>query len=115
MNFAIDENIPVELIPWLNQLGHKTVLVAKGNSDEKVFSFAKGRKATLLTQDRHFANTLRFPPKGSFGIVRIKIHPAHIEDIIFSIESLFKVFNKPEDFKNKLVILNKEGFFKLKE
>ena len=114
MDFIIDENVPVELITWLNQLRHSTFLTPKGASDEEVALLAKEQKAILLTQDRHFTNTLRFPPQDFSGIIRIKIHPSHIEDITLSLKKLFEVFSKPEDFKGKLIILGKEGFFKLK-
>lgn len=115
MDFVIDENIPAELIPWLKRKGHNTFPVPKGFSDEEVALLAKERKAILLTQDRHFTNSLRFPPQDFSGIIRIKIHPSYIEDITLSLEKLFEIFNKIEDFKGKLIILRKEGFFKLKE
>ena len=115
MNFVIDENIPIELIPWLNQRGHNTFSAPKGSSDEKVAFLAKERESILLTQDRHFSNTLRFSPRDFSGIIRIKIHPSYIEDITLSLEKLFEIFAKSEDFKGKLIILGKEGFFKLKE
>lgn len=115
MDFVIDENIPAELMPWLNQKGHNTFSVPKGSDDENVASLAKERKAIILSQDRHFANSLKFSPKEFMGIIRIKIHPSDIEDITFSLERLFEVFAKPKDFKGKLIILGKEGFFKLKE
>ncbi len=114
MNFIIDENIPVELIPWLNNKGHKTFSCAKASSDEKVARLAKERKAIIISQDRHFANALRFAPNDFFGIIRIKIHPPFIEDLAFSLEELFKTFRKPTDFEGKLIILEKDGFFRLR-
>ncbi|MBI5025011.1 MAG: DUF5615 family PIN-like protein [Candidatus Omnitrophica bacterium] len=115
MDFVVDENIPIEIIPWLNKNGHKTFAVPKGSSDEEVALLAKERKAILLTQDRDFTNTLRFPPKDFPGIIRIKIHPSYIEDMIPALEKLFKIFSSQKDFERKLIILGKEGFFKLKE
>ena len=114
MEFVIDENIPVELIPWLNERGHRTFPVAKGMADENIAVMAKERKAILLTQDRHFANTLRFPPHHFHGFIRIKIHPSYIEDITDSLTKLFEKFPDPGDFKEKLIILGKEGFLNLK-
>lgn len=115
MDFVVDENVPIELISWLKRRGHNTFSIPKGTSDEKVALITKERRFILLTQNRHFTNTLRFPPQDFPGIIRIKIHPSYIEDIIPSLENLFKIFSKQEDFRGKLVILEKDGFFKLKE
>ena len=115
LDFVLDENIPVELTSWLIQKGHNSTSCPKGSLDEDVASLAKERKAILLTQDRHFTNTLRFPPKSFSGIVRIKIHPSYLEDITSSLGKLFETFSAPEDFKGKLIVLEKDGFFRLKE
>lgn len=115
MDFIIDENIPVKLADWLTEKGHNPIFCLKGSSDEDIASLAKQRKAILLTQDRHFTNTLRFPPQDFSGIIRIKIHPSYIEDITSSLEKLFKKFANSENFRGKLIILSKKGFFKLKE
>jgi len=115
LDFVIDENIPAELATWLKLKGHETFPVSKGTPDEWVASFAKTRKAILLTQDRHFANTLVFPPKDFSGIVRIKIHPSYIEDITLSIEKLFEALPRPEQFRGRLIVLEKDGFFRIKE
>lgn len=115
MYFVIDENVPSDLIAWLTGKSHVTFPVPKGGSDEEVASIAKNKKSILLTLDRHFTNSLKFPPKEFFGIIRIKIHPSYIEDIIFSLDRLFCVFSRQEDFRSKLIILEKEGYFKLRE
>ena len=115
MLFCVDENIPHELVGWLKKKGHEVFSLPKGAADEEIANAAKKRAAVLLTQDRHFANTLRFPPVNFQGIVRIKIHPAFIEDIAFSLTNLLSRFTSREDFKGKLIILEKDGFFKLKE
>ncbi|MBU0896945.1 MAG: DUF5615 family PIN-like protein [Candidatus Omnitrophica bacterium] len=115
MDFVVDENVPAELTSWLKKIGHNVFSPLKGTPDEKVALLSKERKAILLTQDRHFTNTLRFPPSNFSGMVRIKIHPSYIEDITLSLEKLLKVFSQPEGFKGKLIILGKEGFFRLKE
>lgn len=115
MQFVIDENIPKELIDWLKTNNHIVSCVPKGSDDEKAAAITKEKDFVLLTLDRHFANTLRFPPKDFPGIIRIKLHPSYIEDIIFSLEKLFIAFPKKEHFKGKLILLEKYGFFKLKE
>ena len=114
--FIIDENIPYKLIYWLQEKGHTVSLVNKGISDEEIASLCKQTQGTLLTQDRHFANTLRFPPKNfPDGIIRLKIHPPFIEDLVFSLERLFEIFSRQEDFSRKLIVLEKYGFFDVKE
>lgn len=59
MNFAVDENIPIELIPWLNNKNHTVFTVAKGSSDEEVAFLAKEKESILLTQDRHFTLSIK--------------------------------------------------------
>jgi len=52
-----------------------------GEPDEKVRAFAIESGRVLVTLDADFANILRFPPTGTPGVIRLKIHPPTEEAI----------------------------------
>ena len=46
-----------------------------GEPDEAVRAFAIKSGRVLITLDSDFANMLRFPPAGTPGLIRLKLHP----------------------------------------
>ncbi|MFM2125630.1 MAG: hypothetical protein RL328_2081, partial [Acidobacteriota bacterium] len=46
-----------------------------GRPDEDIREYAIAQNRVLLTLDADFANMLRFPPQGTPGVIRLKIHP----------------------------------------
>jgi predicted nuclease of predicted toxin-antitoxin system len=63
----------------LREQGHDAVAVLEiglsGQPDEKIRDYAIAEDRVLLTLDADFANILRFPPTGTPGVIRLKIHP----------------------------------------
>lgn len=47
-----------------------------GAPDTTVMALAQREERVLVTLDADFANLRRFPPAGTPGIVRLKVHPA---------------------------------------
>ena len=52
-----------------------------GADDPVVRDVAVQQERILVTLDADFANVLRFPPSGTPGVVRFRIHPATEEAI----------------------------------
>lgn len=80
MRFLLDENISLRLCAMLRERGYPVVGVAElgmaGAPDTTVMALAQREERVLVTLDADFANLRRFPPAGTPGIVRLKVHPA---------------------------------------
>ena len=79
MKLLLDENLSPQHAAWLREQGHDAVAVTEaglsGEPDDKVRAFAIESGRVLVTLDADFANILRFPPAGTPGVIRLKIHP----------------------------------------
>jgi hypothetical protein len=70
---------------------------------------ARKEERILLTSDKHFANILTYPPHSHYGIVRIRIHPPLIDDLIRALDQLTKKFDL-NAIEGSLIVLEREGF-----
>lgn len=79
MRLLLDENLSPQQAIILREQGHDAVAVLEiglaGRPDEKIRECAIAEDRILLTLDVDFANVLRFPPAGTPGVIRLKIHP----------------------------------------
>ena len=79
MKLLLDENLSPRHSSELGFRGHDAFAVLEvglsGGSDELVRRFAVMNGRVLITLDADFANVIRFPPEGTTGVVRLKIHP----------------------------------------
>src|SRR5262245_21027929 len=77
MKLKLDENFDVRLVPDLLQEGFDADTVnaegLAGGSDETIYDTRKAIGRTLVTLDLDFSNPLRFPPKGTAGIVVVRL------------------------------------------
>lgn len=108
MKLFADENIPDEIVDTLRNLGHDVSTPTPGTKDSDIALLAKKEGRIILTQDKNFANILLHPPKNFHGIIRIKIHPPTISDILRNLEDLFQKFSQ-KDLDKKLIVLEKDG------
>lgn len=73
MKVKLDENIGRRGIDILTRAGHDVRTVRdqelQGSPDKIVFDVCVSEERVLITLDRDFCQTLRFPPLGSAGIV----------------------------------------------
>jgi predicted nuclease of predicted toxin-antitoxin system len=85
LRILLDENLSLQQAVVLRRDGHDAVAVTEaglsGASDDRVREFAIHSGRVLITLDADFANVLRFPPVGTPGIIRLKIHPPREEGI----------------------------------
>ena len=85
MKLLLDENLSVQQAVTLRERGYDARAVVEeglaGAADEQVRSHAIGTGRILVTLDADFANILRFPPAGTPGVIRLKIHPPTEEAI----------------------------------
>ena len=111
MNFVIDENVSFGLAGILINNGHKVISIAenpeRGFADEEVFALCKKTKSILITRDYHFTNPVRYPTKGTKGIIYIRHgNLSSQEEIKLVIQ--FITTHKPSLLSGKLVTLSKE-------
>lgn len=109
MRFVADENIPDELVDVLRDKGHDVSTPVSGTKDPDIALLAKKEGRIILTQDKDFANLIMYPPRNFHGIIRIKIHPPIISDILRTLEDLFQKFSQ-KDLDKKLIIVERDGF-----
>ncbi len=85
MRLLLDENLSPQQAVILREQGHDAVAVMdvglSGQPDENIRAHAIQENRVLLTLDVDFANMLRFPPAGTPGVIRLKIHPPKEESI----------------------------------
>jgi predicted nuclease of predicted toxin-antitoxin system len=79
VKLLLDENLSSTQAHWLREDGFDAVAITElglsGAPDEKVREVAIEQGRVLVTMDADFANILRFPPAGTPGVLRLRIHP----------------------------------------
>jgi len=111
--FLADENIPSAVPRFLQDRGFDVKEAGEagiyGASDDVVMALARKEQRVLLTFDKHFANILVYPPHSHHGIIRIRIHPPLIDDILQALNQLLKKFDL-NAIGGSLIVLEREGF-----
>jgi predicted nuclease of predicted toxin-antitoxin system len=99
MNFVIDENLSVDLIPFLQKKGHQAyhikIMGLTGIKNGEVYKTAQQKQAWLITKDQDFNIIEKFRTSRVKGIILINIDGQSTSDYKKAID---KVFNK---LKNK--------------
>jgi predicted nuclease of predicted toxin-antitoxin system len=111
--FLTDENIPPFVIQYLKGKGFDVKAIREfvpaGSPDLDVIGVARQEGRILLTFDKHFANILLYPLRTHAGIIRIRLHPPLIEDLLGVLENFLKNADLRE-IEGALVILERDGF-----
>ena len=112
MRFLIDEDVPTILLSVLKTAGHDTLRVEPSTSDPAIAARAKTEGRILVTLDKDFTNTTRYPPS-QFTIVHIQIHPPYAQDITAAFKRLLETL--PTEKFRGLIILQKPGSIRVVE
>lgn len=111
--FLLDENVPPAVGTFLRSMDldvvHANESEMVGASDERIMELARREHRTLITFDKHFADVLRYPPGTHWGIIRIRIHPPVLSDVLQALDRFFHQFDL-STIRGTLVVLEKEGF-----
>jgi predicted nuclease of predicted toxin-antitoxin system len=79
VKLLLDENLSSTQAQWLREDGFDAVAITElglsGAPDERVREVSIEQGRVLVTMDADFANILRFPPAGTPGVLRLRIHP----------------------------------------
>lgn len=112
MKLFANENLYEPLIDFLKSLGHDVSSIREeglsGISDDTVYKMACKERRVIITMDKDFARMFRFPPEGCGGIIVVKIYKRTVEETLQIFKNHFPLL-KPDDIKDKLVIITPEG------
>lgn len=77
MKLKLDENFDVRLVPTLQNEGFNVDTVRdeglSGSEDETIYQVCRDSRRILVTLDLDFANSLRYPPEPTEGIVVVRV------------------------------------------
>lgn len=109
----LDENVSLDVQPVLEARGFKVISIAllpdRGMTDISVFDMAKQHNALLVTRDRDFTNSIRFPSSQVEGILYLKDGNLKGSEEANLIREFLE--NHPtESFQGKLVFLSPHSF-----
>jgi predicted nuclease of predicted toxin-antitoxin system len=85
VKFLLDENLSPRHAATIRSWGHDATSVVEsglgGKDDFAIRGAAVESGRILVTLDGDFANVLRFPPQGTPGVMRMRLHPPTEEAI----------------------------------
>ncbi len=90
----LDQNVPRVVAAWLRglrpswEVHHAAEVGLAGKSDREVFDWAQAHQAIIITFDEDFADQRSFPVGAHYGVVRLRLWPATIEEIQHALERL---------------------------
>ena len=77
MRFKLDENLPIELAVLIRRSGHNAATVLDqglgGAGDSELASLCAKEGRILVTFDTDFSDIRTYPPKGSSGIIVLRL------------------------------------------
>lgn len=111
MKIIANENVFEPIIEYLRKDGHQLISVREqlsGSSDDKIYQKAVKEKLVIVTMDKDFSRTLRFPPENCQGIIVIKIYRLPVDKTTELFIGYFKELDE-EKITNNLVIIEPDG------
>ena len=104
MRFLIDENIPVELIKFLKELGHDVARARLTSSDWEIGRRSLKERRVVVTLDKDFiANPAILSMK--LDAIHVQVRPPH-EDLIIKAFGLLLESLPEEKFSGTLILKN---------
>ncbi|MGR3175317.1 MAG: DUF5615 family PIN-like protein [Candidatus Scalindua sp.] len=108
----LDENVSLGLADKLRNQGYNVISIAespdRGFTDDEIFILCKKTKSLLITRDYHFTNPIRFPTKGTEGIIYIRHGNLRSKEEIKLVERFLTEY-QIGNITGKLVLLAKDG------
>jgi predicted nuclease of predicted toxin-antitoxin system len=108
MKFFANENLYEPIIGYLRDLGIDILSIREaglsGIADDEVYHLACKEKRVIITMDKDFSRTFRFPPEKCGGIIVVKIYKRPVDETL----EMFKKFYgrlREEDIRKNLVII----------
>lgn len=110
LKFVIDEDIPRSTGIILKENGHDILDIRdhglRGEKDEKIYEFTQENGAVVLTGDRGFGNTQRFPLEEHNGIV-VTNFPNEMPTSMINQQLLVRLKHiNEDDYKGNVIIID---------
>jgi len=106
MRCLLDENLPVQAHEFLRKSGHDVMRVRSGMKNGDVILLAAQERRILITLDKDFLDSRRYPPRDYAGIICIRVHPPVFERIAKALQRLLQI---PEDKLHGAAFVLSEG------
>jgi len=107
-----NENLFEPIIDYLKSLGNDVLSIRdsglSGISDDEVYEKACKENMVIITMDKDFTRTFRFPPERCGGIVVAKIYKRTVDETLEIFRKYYQSIKKG-DLKGNLVIITPEG------
>jgi len=98
MRIKLDENLDARLAAILKQAGHDTNTVQeqglRGTVDEGLYEVCKVEGRILVSLDLDFSNIIRFPPRGTSGLVVLRGPNQLFPTIRILVQTLIDALNR---------------------
>lgn len=112
MKVFANENLFEPIIDYLRSLGHDVLSIRdlglSGIPDDDVYQRACKEKLVIITMDKDFSRTFRFPPEKCGGIVVVKIYKRNVDETLSIFKKFYESIREKDILKN-LVIITPEG------
>jgi predicted nuclease of predicted toxin-antitoxin system len=103
-----NENLFEPIIDYLRSLGHDVLSIRdsglSGISDEKVYQRACKDKRVIITMDKDFSRTFRFPPEKCGGIIVIKIYKRTVDETLLIFKKYYNSIQEKDMHENLIII-----------
>jgi len=101
MRIKIDENMPVDVIDVLENMGHEAHSVytegIEGCSDRELITICKKEQRVLITLDNDFSNIFAYPPEKFKGIIVLRIENQSKRTVINLVNKLLPILASNEE------------------
>jgi len=115
LSFFADENIPAELIEWLQQQGFEVSGIAKehlfGIDDSEIITKAYNENKVIITQDSDFGKIIYTLQAPFFAIVYLR--PGHF-DGIFHVPTMELILKNAGQIEERTIIVGQRKDTKIK-
>ena len=110
IKFLRDENVKLRLEKFLREMGIDIVSKPKGLINGKLAHFSKAEKRVLITNDKDFSDSQKYPKDKIYSVILLKIPQDKPQLLIDSFSKMLFKLKSPKDFEGKVIALYENRF-----
>lgn len=108
-HFLVDESVTRNIKEWLKKQGFDTINVSstnlKGAKDQEIAEYAAKNNLTILTLDTDFAQIYHNSPKGTLGVIVVRVSHSTPSTILETLSRAHEKINLKKTH-NQLIIIS---------
>ncbi|MEO0080806.1 MAG: DUF5615 family PIN-like protein [candidate division WOR-3 bacterium] len=112
MRILAKENLYDPIVEYLRNAGHEVFDTKRtglaGARDEAVYERAVKEQLVIVTMDKDFTRSLRFPPAKCGGIIVVKLYRMTVDQATAAFRRHFEALSE-EQVRGRLVIVTRDG------